>query len=407
MITIDTILKEYFQYRDDGGVFFDLKKEKDLCNFESFLRENGYSKYLKNKLDEADNITSELEPPIVPVTPSTESYGEYVKQRYNNFFNKNPSQSTFDYLLQKVKEFRELPQTMQSAISFLERPENSELVNSSEFIANEIGQGEFALYLLLSISTKIDAKKEKGDIKFNGINYEIKRITARSSAIRFGSVMDLQSIKNFNYTLYGMQNLLSDKEYKGGEKIKELKSVLDKIISYRPRSIDPQAGSINSWVPEKMQKFYEFLKTLKAYLTKEQDYNRISADYKTGKNFVFKANDIGDNVYFKIPFDDLKKAASSGKQITTLEKTTDEQDTEELVSFSEDMSKLIDSFLKIYPDWESFKNKSTIEIKNVYSGNIKLLILISSPGKSTKFELDPNYEFNSINMTNRPQIKLI
>ena len=42
MITLETILKEYFSQRNDAGALFNIKKAADFLHFENFLQENGH-----------------------------------------------------------------------------------------------------------------------------------------------------------------------------------------------------------------------------------------------------------------------------------------------------------------------------------------------------------------------------
>jgi hypothetical protein len=239
-------LKEYFQKREDGGAFFNLNNESDLCDFESFLNENGYSSYLNKKIVEAEEITAPTDSPKPEEPEAPKVSGEEIKNRYKEFFLITPSQDDFDYIFNKVTEYRNQfnSYNLLTAIEFLKRPENAGLLNYEK---NQIGQGEFAFYILIPTSKKIAATSEKGDIRIDGQSYEIKRLKTGQSLIRFGTTLDLQTIKDFNFTLYGVQKLLNSKEYKDGKIIEQFKLELDKIIAFKPKSKDIDAGSINSW----------------------------------------------------------------------------------------------------------------------------------------------------------------
>lgn len=378
MLTFDSILLEYFADRPDGGIHFDVKNFDDLNQFESFLIKNDYLKHFDRvKLNE---LFTEQE-------QSTQDIVSYVTSRYTKFFKEPPSAKDLKMLVNHMREFYKTDKSFSSALQYLK-------VNPSliVFQKNQIGQGEFALFFLLKDSKKI--VRDKGDIEIGDKKFEIKKIKKAKSPIRFGTNMDLDSINSLRYVTFGFKKLFSSKEYRDGEKIKELSDVYDKVM-------DDAEASIGS---RKLKLFYSFIKQLKEYTFNERSRKNVSSTSSSGKNFVFKANDLDKDVYFKLSIDDLKSVLSKGKHQVTIIRTEDKQDTEELISFSEDVDSLLSVFLTKYPTIESFKVGMVEQLYAKYKqSNIHIMII----DEKNDFLIDPvNFEFNSVNQYVRPQVTL-
>jgi hypothetical protein len=378
MLTFDSILLEYFADRPDGGIYFDVKNFDDLNQFESFLIKNDYLKHFDRvKLNE---LFTEQEQP-------TEDIVSYVTNRYTKFFKEPPSAKDLEMLVNHMREFYKTDKSFSSALQYMKS--NPDLI---VFEKNQIGQGEFALYLLLKDSKKI--VRDSGDIEIGNKKFEIKKIKKAKSPIRFGTNMDLDSINSLRYVTFGFKKLFSSKEYRDGEKIKELSDVYDKVM-------DDAEASIGS---KKLQLFYSFIKQLKEYTFNERSKKNVSSASSSGKNFVFKANDVDKDVYFKLSIDDLKSVLSKGKHQVTIIRTEDKQDTEELISFSEDVDSLLSTFLTKYPTIESFKVGMVEQLYAKYKqSNIHIMII----DEKNDFLIDPvNFKFNSVNQYVRPQVTL-
>ncbi len=385
MLTIDAILKEYFVNRNDGGAHFNIKNSKDLHDFESFLIKNNYLElFHKSKLHK---LFEETEESVPPNEHSTEEITNYVKKRYMSFFKTQPSSQDVQLLVHYVREFQKTSQTIESAFQFLRQ--NPGLV---VFEKNQIGQGEFAFYLLLPNARKIVG--EKGDIQIDDKKYEIKKIKKAKDTLRFGTNIDLDSINSFRYVTFGLKKLFTSNEYKDGEKIKELSDAYDVVMD----------GSEASVTVNKLNAFYAFIDKLREYVVYEKSRRSLSSETTSGKNFIFKANDVDSDVFFKISFDDLKIALKKGKHQTTVEKTEDKQDTEELTSFSEDVKSILDKFLNKYPTSDTFQSQMVTQLYEKYrSAGVHLLIIT----ETNNFLLDPpNFKFNAINQFVRPQVTL-
>jgi hypothetical protein len=317
----------------------------------------------------------------------TEDIVSYVTNRYTKFFKEPPSAKDLEMLVNHMREFYKTDKSFSSALQYMKS--NPDLI---VFEKNQIGQGEFALYLLLKDSKKI--VRDSGDIEIGNKKFEIKKIKKAKSPIRFGTNMDLDSINSLRYVTFGFKKLFSSKEYRDGEKIKELSDVYDKVM-------DDAEASIGS---KKLQLFYSFIKQLKEYTFNERSKKNVSSASSSGKNFVFKANDVDKDVYFKLSIDDLKSVLSKGKHQVTIIRTEDKQDTEELISFSEDVDSLLSTFLTKYPTIESFKVGMVEQLYAKYKqSNIHIMII----DEKNDFLIDPvNFKFNSVNQYVRPQVTL-
>lgn len=389
--TINNIISEYFVYRQDGGVKFDIKNRSDFLDFEEFIFKNKYNNLIEN------SMLKQLFEQSVDIDGTK----DYVKAVWKNFMGTNISDEELQSLTDSVITFKtQYPnQTLSDAFLFLKS--NPKLLS---FQKKEVGEGEFAILLLVKGSRKIP-KGKKGDVLVNGISYEIKKIKSHKEAIRFGTNLNLRTINQFNTLILRLSELLNSDKYKEGETIITFKKNLASIISYKDRgqSSDLEEGSKASWTVKKIQKLYEFLKVLRDYTAQQRIEKSITTSTSLGKNFVFKVNDVDKDLYFKLPFDDIKKSLKSGKVNTHVEPTTDKQDTEEIVSFSEELSNILNNFLKEYPTAEDFGKQVVVEINNIYnSSNLKLIII----DELNNFLLNPEFNFFSINQYFRPQVTL-
>ena len=384
-------LNKYFMFRHDGGVKFNIKDRNDFIDFETFLVKNKYhllfqENTFKELFENADDV---------------ENTKEFVEITWKRFMGTNISDSDLQYLTDALISFKtQYPnQSLTDAFSFLKI--NPRLLN---FQKKEVGEGEFAIILLVKGADKIP-KGKKGDVIVGGISYEIKKIKSHKEAIRFGTNLNLKTINDFNKLILSLDGLLKSEKYKEGESVKTFKRDFSFIINYKERNplMTDEEGSRASWTTKKIQKLYEFLQVLSNYTAQQRKEKSISSSTTSGKNFVFKVNDIDKDVFFKIPFDDIKQSSKLGKINTQIEPTIDKQDTEEIVSFSEELSDLLKSFLSQFPSAEEFGKQVVKEINKIYNtDNLKLIII----DESNNFLLNPDFNFFSINQYFRPQVTL-
>jgi hypothetical protein len=391
-LSLEKIINEYFMIRQDGGVKFNIKNRNDFLDFESFLIKNNYNSFFK------ENTFKQLFENSVDIGQTS----EYVKNSWRKFMGTDISELDLQRLTDTLIQFKtNYPnQTMTDAFSFLKA--NPYLLSYQK---KEVGEGEFALFFLVKGADKIP-KGKKGDISIGGISYEIKKIKSNKESIRFGTNLNLKTINYFNKLILSLDGLLRSDKYKEGETVKTFEKMFLSVTNYKDRSQstdDDQEGSRASWTVNKIKKLYEFLKKLNDYTVQQKNEKSISSSTTAGKNFIFKANDLGGDVYFKVPFDDIKKSAKFGKTNTQIEPTSEKQDTEELVSFSEDLSYILKSFLSIYPDEEDFGKQVVEELDKIYKTETLQVIIID---QSNKFLINPEFNFHSINQYFRPQVTL-
>lgn len=404
-LSLEKIINEYFMIRQDGGVKFNIKNRNDFLDFESFLIKNNYNSFFKeNTFKQLFENSVDIGQTTDPTTnQTTEQISDYVSERWKKFMGTNISELDLQRLTDTLIQFKTKHphQTMTDAFSFLNA--NPDLLSYKK---EEVGGGEFALFFLVKGADKIP-KGKKGDISIGGISYEIKKIAKRNTeAIRFGTNLNLKTINYFNKLILGLDGLLRSDKYKEGETVKTFEKMFLSVINQKDQSQstdDDPEGSRASWTVKKIEKLYEFLEKLNDYTVQQKNEKSISSSTTAGKNFIFKANDLGGDVYFKVPFDDIKKSAKFGKVNTQIEPTSEKQDTEELVSFSEDLSYILKSFLSIYPDEEDFGKQVVEELDKIYkTENLQTIII----DQSNKFLINPKFKFHSINQYFRPQVKL-
>jgi len=395
-LSLEKILNEYFMNRHDGGVNFNIKDRNSFLDFEDFLIKSNYNSFFK------ENTIKQLFENSVDINGTR----EYVKATWKKFMGTDISDEYLNTVNNQLVNFKtNYPsQTLGDAFKFLQQ--NPTLLS---FQKKEVGEGEFAILLLVNGATKIP-KGKKGDVQVGGISYEIKKIKTPKEAIRFGTNLNLNTITDFNKLILNLESLLKSKKYKEGKLIVEFNNIFFSILNYKDRgrsTDDLGEGSRASWTTKKIQKFYDFLKQLKEYTVEQKKEKSISSSTTTGKNFIFKVNDVDKDVYFKLPFDDIKKSASTSagqKTPTQIEPTLDQQDTEEIVSFSEDVGVIVNSFLNQYPNVENFGEQVVKEINQIYNTpDLKLIII----DENNNFLSNPKFKFFSINQSVRPQVTLV
>lgn len=390
-LSLEKILNEYFMNRHDGGINFNIKDRNSFLDFEDFLIKSNYNSFFK------ENTIKQLFENSVDINGAQ----EYVKNSWRKFMGTDISELDLSRLTNTLIQFKiNYPnQTMTDAFSFLKA--NPYLL---DYQKKEVGEGEFAILLLVNGATKIP-KGKKGDVQVGGISYEIKKIKTPKEAIRFGTNLNLNTITDFNKLILNLESLLKSKKYKEGELIVEFNNIFFSILKGRSAG-DLGEGSRASWTTQKIKKLYEFLKKLNDYTVEQKKEKSISSSTTTGKNFIFKVNDVDKDVYFKLPFDDIKKSASTPagqKTPTQIEPTLDQQDTEEIVSFSEDVGVIVNSFLNQYPNVENFGEQVVEEINQIYNTSDLKLIIID---QNNNFLINPKFKFFSINQSVRPQVTL-
>lgn len=295
-LSLEKILNEYFMNRHDGGINFNIKDRNSFLDFEDFLIKSNYNSFFK------ENTIKQLFENSVDINGAQ----EYVKNSWRKFMGTDISELDLSRLTNTLIQFKiNYPnQTMTDAFSFLKA--NPYLL---DYQKKEVGEGEFAILLLVNGATKIP-KGKKGDVQVGGISYEIKKIKTPKEAIRFGTNLNLNTITDFNKLILNLESLLKSKKYKEGELIVEFNNIFFSILKGRSAD-DLGEGSRASWTTQKIKKLYEFLKKLNDYTVEQKKEKSISSSTTTGKNFIFKVNDVDKDVYFKLPFDDIKKSAST------------------------------------------------------------------------------------------------
>ena len=315
-----------------------------------------------------------------------QSVEEYVRTKWRKFFESDIDEKDFELLTYLVTEFRKTNQSMQAGFDFI----RSHPV-LMKYEKKQVGQGEFALYILFPDAEKTPSD-EKGDIKMFGQVYEVKKIKTANEPIRFGTNIDLSTINDFRLVTFGLKSIFKSKEYRDGVVIAKMSSSYETIM----------AGSEASVTIAKLNEIYKFFKDLLEYSLSERKQKQLSVAPED-KNFVFKAADVNSDVFFKIPIKSLKTAASSGSTTATVSRTTDSQDTEELVSFGEDVTRLIVPFLKKYPDTRVYGTNVVEELNAKYKSlNVNILII----DEKNNFRVNPEFNYNSINQYVRPQVTL-
>lgn len=180
---------------------------------------------------------------ILTSTPLLLSIEEYVTIKWTLFFGTKLSDDDHRLLVKYVDEFRQTDQSIQSGFDFIRR--NPKLL---EYQKVQVGEGEFALFLLFTDAVRVN----KGDLKFNGEHYEVKRIKEPNEAIRFGTNVNIQSINNFRYVTFGLKRFFNYCEYSNHPDILPVKSLYNQIIGESDASV----------TKAKLSELYQFFYTI-------------------------------------------------------------------------------------------------------------------------------------------------
>lgn len=162
------------------------------------------------------------------LTPEIFSIDEYVCLKWKVFFGTDVSNADHQLLVHYLTLFRLTDQTVDSAFSFIKN--NPKLL---EYKKVQVGEGEFALYLLFRDSVRID----KGDLKFNNTRYEVKRIKEANEAIRFGTNLNIETINNFRYVTFGLKRFFNYCSYSKHESVVKIKKMYDAVIGDSDASV--------------------------------------------------------------------------------------------------------------------------------------------------------------------------
>lgn len=181
------------------------------------------SKSKKNK-----SLVSKEQLETLSSSPDTLSTEEYVNIKWSLFFGNKINQEDCQLLITYVNEFRKTDQTIQSGFDFIRS--NPKLL---EYQKVQVGEGEFALFLLFKDAVRIN----KGDLKFNGEHYEVKRIKDQNEAIRFGTNVNIQSINNFRYVTFGLKRFFNYCDYSNHPDVQSMKQSYNQIIGESDASV--------------------------------------------------------------------------------------------------------------------------------------------------------------------------
>jgi hypothetical protein len=183
---------------------------------------------------------------------------DYVCSKWISFFGFYPPPDEIDCLIKHVTEFKLIGETLENAFQYI--TSHPELLNYKK---NQVGEGEFALYILLSDARKISSKNTMGDIAVFGNKYEIKKIKRANEAIRFGTNHDLQPIDDLRLALLSIKELISNDV--DDECRKKARHKYDEIMD----------GSEASITMSKLQKFYEFFIELLNHVTSHEFHDYL------------------------------------------------------------------------------------------------------------------------------------
>lgn len=168
---------------------------------------------------------------------------EYVTKRWKRFFGTNIGLGDLGVLTSLVDQFRSgVYDTLAIEVGFEFIRNNPVLM---KYEKNQIGQGEFALYLLYPDAEKVAGTK--GDIRLMGRTYEVKKIKRDREAIRFGTNVDLSAITEFRFVTYGLRRVYRDPKYSG----------LPAVDDFRTRYLTIMDGSDASIGLVKMNPLYD------------------------------------------------------------------------------------------------------------------------------------------------------
>lgn len=186
--------------------------------------------------------------------PLSFSSADYVSIKWTSFFGTNIGEQDKQILTSYIDQFRQTDQCLHSAFDFIKH--NPKLL---EYQKVQIGEGEFALFLLFPDAVRVN----KGDLKFFGNQYEVKRIKDINDPIRFGTNINIRSINNFRYVTFALKKFFNYCEYSSHDDVKLIKSEYDKIIG------DSDASVSKVKLKELYTFFYKSLKFYGMYNSRE------------------------------------------------------------------------------------------------------------------------------------------
>jgi len=181
---------------------------------------------------------------------------EYVAHRWREFFRTEIPRENHVRLVALILKFQgETDQSLEAGFGFIR--DHAELL---AYEKKQVGQGEFALYLLFPGATRIEDKHKKGDIKLFDVVYEVKKIKLEREAIRFGTNMELMTISDFRLVTLGLKRIF----YSDGDVIfNDLRESYRQILG----------GSESSVVIPKMEKLYTLFNKILAHSSSDEYYN--------------------------------------------------------------------------------------------------------------------------------------
>jgi len=214
-----------------------------------------------NKPKKSKNVIPKETLELFNANPLSFSSTDYVSIKWTSFFGTKINEQDHQLLTSYIDQFRQTDQSLQSAFSFIK--DNPKLL---EYQKVQIGEGEFALFLLFSDATRVN----KGDLKFLGNLYEVKRIKDVNDPIRFGTNINIRSINNFRYVTFALKKFFNYCEYSSHDDVKLIKSEYDKIIG------DSDASVSKVKLKELYTFFYKALKFYGMYHSSE--FTQLSYD---------------------------------------------------------------------------------------------------------------------------------
>jgi hypothetical protein len=174
------------------------------------------------------------------------NFTEYVEKRWKEMFETEITPLTKDTLVELVTDYQTNNTVgFETACKFI--TENPLLI---QYKKNQVGEGEFALFLLIP-SAKKTSIGQKGDLEIHGKRIELKRIKSNSEPIRFGTNNNLKSVNNFRYLTFGLSSCFSN--YQSTDSVfSQMRTTYSNIIGDSDASIT---------IP-KMNSIYNFLKSV-------------------------------------------------------------------------------------------------------------------------------------------------
>jgi len=390
MANLNSILKEYFLHREDGGAYFDVRNQRDFMNFEKFLTENGYGNHFDR--DAMDGIVIKEDDDFKLQQDSPDSV--YVANRYKQFFKSSINKSELDALTSIYSMFTKKynQANLQTFKSFI-RDMPTEAIYLIDFEKNQIGKGEFAMFLLFPSATKLPSSS-KGDIKIPEGTFEIKKETNRGESIRFGTNINLDSIGKLRTLTFSMRDILFMEK--------------NKDVHTWAKAWDVTfAGSEASVTMDKLKELYKFIESLKEYCLNILRTKNV--DMTSNETVAFKLYNSRGPVTFQIPTADVKTAIQSEKSAvqTTISRVSNSpSNDEEVYSFCKKAMRIIMPFLRLYPTVSDFSSASVKQLESSYNSAGVHIMIIDYQYKILIYPTDVTFEFYSVNQWTRPQVKI-